>query len=266
MLSLLIAVAAGVLAGYFSKEAFDSTGWGITSGIFAGLVVWLILSLILRKIVGRRQMVIQNIMMDAQNKVNRQLEMFNRRPPSSVNAARQTLEKIQFAAIHKALAELEHFKVFYPWSPMLSRQINTMKVQLYYQLRDFAKVDTLLPKALLLDAQSLAIKMARMYKHDDAKLDKFYKRRCWRFKGEDGAFLASVYAWIKVRQDAVDKALDALRNAKKTSDNQILLENIDRLVNGKIKHFSNAGFGDMWYVLALEEPKVKSQRQQMRPF
>ena len=37
MLSVLIAVAAGVLAGYFSKEAFDSTGWGITSGIFAGL-------------------------------------------------------------------------------------------------------------------------------------------------------------------------------------------------------------------------------------
>ena len=100
-----------------------------------------------------------------------------------------------------------------------------------------------------------------MYKNEDPKLDKFYKLKCRRFKGENGAFLASVYAWIKLKQDAQAEALEALRNAAKTSDNQVLLENIDRLVNGKVKHYSNSGFGDTWYVLALEEPKVKNQRQ-----
>ena len=70
---------------------------------------------------------------------------------------------------------------------------------------------------------------------------------------------------LSSKQDDQSAALEALRHAAKTSDNQVLLENIDRLVNGKVKHFSNSGFGDTWYVLALEEPKVKNQRQ-MRAF
>ena len=176
------------------------------------------------------------------------------------------MEKIQFESIRKALVEMEGFKKFYLWNPMLYKQINAMKMQLHYQLREYSKVDELLPKSLLLDPQSLGIKLARMYKNNDPKLDKFYKMRCWRFKGENGAFLASVYAWIKLRQNAADMALDALLRAKKTSDNQVLLENIDRLTNGKVKHYSNSGFGDNWYALALEEPKMKNQRQQGRPF
>jgi tetratricopeptide (TPR) repeat protein len=264
MLGFIIVFLVGIVSGYFSAQAWG-TGWGITCGIAAFLLAYMILSLILRKFVMDRQMAIQNIMQDAQNKVNRQLEMFNRRPPSSVNAARQILEKIQFDGIRKALAETENFKKFYIWNIMLSRQINTMKVQLYYQLREYSKVDELLPKAILFDPQSLAIKLARMYKNNDPKLDKFYKFKCSRLKGENGAFIASVYAWIKIRQEDQEKALDALRAASKTSDNMVLRENIDRLANGKVKHYSNSGFGDTWYMLALEEPKVKNQRQ-MRAF
>lgn len=264
MLGFIIVFLVGIVSGYFSAQAWG-TGWGITCGIAAFLLAYMILSLILRKFVMDRQMAIQNIMQDAQNKVNRQLEMFNRRPPSSVNAARQILEKIQFDGIRKALAETENFKKFYIWNIMLSRQINTMKVQLYYQLREYSKVDELLPKAIFFDPQSLAIKLARMYKNNDPKLDKFYKFKCSRLKGENGAFIASVYAWIKIRQEDQEKALDALRAASKTSDNMVLRENIDRLANGKVKHYSNSGFGDTWYMLALEEPKVKNQRQ-MRAF
>ncbi|MBO7330024.1 MAG: hypothetical protein J6W00_14780 [Lentisphaeria bacterium] len=264
MLGLIIVFAVGCVSGYFSNEAWG-LAWGITCGAVAFLISYLVLSLILRFFVMKRQMIIQNIMQDAQNKVNRQLVLFDRRPPSSINSARQMVEKIQFDAIRKSLTELEGFKKFYLWNAMLSRQINTMKVQLYYQLREYGKVDELLPKSILFDPQSLAIKLARMYKKDDAKLDKFYKLKCRRFKGENGAFIASVYAWIKIKQDDQSAALEALRHAAKTSDNQVLLENIDRLVNGKVKHFSNSGFGDTWYVLALEEPKVKNQRQ-MRAF
>ena len=149
---------------------------------------------------------------------------------------------------------------------MLSKQINAMKVQLLYQLREYDKVDALIPKAIMLDPQSIGIKLARMYKNNDPKLDKFFRTRCWRFKGDNGAFVASVYAWIKIKQDSVELALDALKNAAKSSDNQVLIENIDRLTNGKVKHFSNSGFGDNWYVLALEEPKMKNTRQSGRPF
>lgn len=265
MLGFLIVAAASAGVGYYSFRCWG-LGWGITCGVVALIVFWSVLGLILRRLVNRRQLVIQEIMGDAQNKVNRQLEMFNRRPPSSMNAARQILEKIQFEAIRKALKELESFKVYYKWNSMLRKQVNAMKIQLYYQLREYDKVDELLPQALLLDPQSIGIRLARMYKNNDPKLDKFFKLKCWRFKGESGAFLASVYAWIKLKQNAPESAMEALKNAQKTSDNETLLENISRLSNGKVKHFSNSGFGDNWYALALEEPKMKNQRQSGRPF
>ncbi|MBE6356082.1 MAG: hypothetical protein E7058_03090 [Lentisphaerae bacterium] len=265
MLGTLIIFAIAGASGYYSYRTWG-LGWGITCTLIALVIAWILFSLILRRLIMGRQMKIQEIMSDGQMKVNRQLEMFNRRPPSSMNAARQTLEKIQFEAIRKALTELDGFKKFYVWNMMLPKQINAMKVQLYYQMREYSKVDELLPKSLLFDPQSIGIKLARMYRNNDSGIDKFYKQKCWRFKGENGAFLASVYAWIKIKQDDVPAALDALRNAMKTSDHQTLLENADRLTNGKVKHFSNSGFGDIWYALALEEPKMKNQRQQGRPF
>ena len=62
-------------------------------------------------------------------------------------------------------------------------------------------------------------------------------------------------------QDDEKAALAALVEAKKESDHPVLLENYAKLANGKAKQFSNAGFGDMWYALYLEDPKVKPQRQ-----
>lgn len=263
MLGFVLVIIAGAASGYFSYEAWG-VGWSIVCTIVAMIVCWSVIGLTLRRFVGARQMKIQSLMQEAQAKVNRQLEIFNRRPPSSMKVARETLEKIQFDAIRKSLVELDGYKKYYIWNAMLAKQVNAMKIQLYYQLREYAKVDELLPKALLFDPQSIGIKMARMYKNDDPKLDKFYRLKCWRFKGESGAFLACVYAWIKVRQNSEDVqlALEALKNAAKSSDNQTLIENIDHLSNGKVKHFSNSGFGDNWYALALEEPKMKKQRQQ----
>lgn len=260
MLGFIIVIVAGVVSGAFATREFGNV-WGMICGIAGALLIWAVLGLILRKRIAGQQQKIQEIMQTAQNKVNRQMEMFQRRPPSSEKAARQIVEKIQFDAVRKALAELENFKVFYKWNMLLPKQINTMKVQLYYQLKEYGKVDELLPGALLFDVHSVAIKLARMYKRNDAKMDKFFQSRVRRFKGDNRAFLASVYAWIKLRQDEPQLALKALIDSKSTSDNPVLLENIDRLTNGKIRHFSNSGFGDIWYALALEEHKVKVQRQ-----
>ena len=265
MLGFILVIVVGGVCGYFSYDAWG-LGWSITCTILSMIVSWAVIGLTLRRFIGVRQMRIQSLMQEAQVKVNRQLEIFNRRPPSSMKVARETLEKIQFEAIRKSLAELDGYKKYYIWNAMLAKQVNAMKIQLYYQLREYAKVDELLPKALLFDPQSIGIKMARMYKNDDPKLDKFFRLKCWRFKGDNGAFLACVYAWIKLKQDKVELALEALKNAAKSSDNQVLVENIDHLTNNKVKHFSNSGFGDNWYALALEEPKMKKQRQQGRMF
>ena len=128
------------------------------------------------------------------------------------------------------------------------------------------QTDELLKHCFLMDPRSLAIKLVRLYKTEDPGLDKFYQKRCRRLKGEDGALVASTYAWIKLRQEQPEKAVAALVAAKKLSDNATLVENCDRLVNGKLKHFSNAGFGDAWYSLYLEEPKIKPQRQVVRGY
>lgn len=265
MLGFLIVIIAGVVSAGVATKGLQSAGWGIFFGVLGALVSWLVLGVILRRKIAAQQQKVQDIMQAAQVKINRQMEMFQRRPPSSEKAARQIMEKIQLEAVRKALAELDNFKHFYKWNVMLSKQVNTMKVQLYFQLREYNKVDELLPSAFLFDVQTVAIKLVRLYKTEDAKMDKFYRSKVRRFKGENRAFLASVYAWMKVKQGKEQEALKALLDSKKTTDHPAMMENIERLSNGKIKHYSNSGFGDMWYALGLEEPKIKPQRQ-MRGF
>ena len=223
--------------------------------------------LILRGAVRRRQERIQEIMQTAQQRINKQINLFQIRPPSGMRAAQQMLEKLQNDAVRKALAATEDFRPLYLWNLMLKRQISAMKGQFYYQLKEFKKASACMDKALVMDAQSVAIRLALFYRDEDARLDKFFSSRSRRAKGDDAAFIASVYAWIKLKQGDEEKARDALGAAKKVSDDPVLLENHSKLMNGKAKQFSNAGFGDRWYALYLEEPKVKQQRQRPgRPF
>ena len=265
MLGIILITAVGMLSAYAGYTQWG-TGWGIATGVVVMIVGWIILGLMLRRASMARQLKIQQIMEDGQNKVNRQIEMFSRRPQSSMNGIRPLIEKIQRDSTLRALEATDDFKPLYKWSPMLKKQIASMKVQLYFQLKDNKMVDTLLPQAMMMDPQTVAVQMVRMYRKDDAKLDKFYKRVINRFRGDTRAFLACVYAWMKLKKDDTGTALDALLNAKRLSDHQVLLDNIDHLTNGKVKHFSNSGFNEMWYALMLEEPKMKPQRRSGRMY
>ena len=92
------------------------------------------------------------------------------------------------------------------------------------------------------------------------RLEAFYRKTSRSLKSDDLAFFASIYAWMKLRQEDEGAARAALVEAKKKSDNAVMLENLDRLLNGKAKHYAMNGFGDLWYALGLEEPKMKAQR------
>ncbi len=265
MLSIILSILAGIIIGMITSRDLG-TGWGIVCMVGTFLIVQFLIGLVIRRKVNAIQQSLQTIMQEAQAKINRQMQLYQQRPPGSLRAAQQTLEKLQNDAIRKTLQETERFNPWYKWNPMLKRQINTMKMQLYFQLKEFSKTDELLKHCFLMDPRSLAIKLVRLYKTEDPGLDKFYQKRCRRLKGEDGALVTSTYAWIKLRQEQPDKAVAALVAAKKLSDNATLVENCDRLVNGKLKHFSNAGFGDAWYSLYLEEPKIKPQRQVVRGY
>ena len=261
MLTLIIALLVGGSCGYGAGHAWG-VGWGIGCGVLGFLAAQLVTGLVLRGAIKRRQDRIQQILAEAQQKINKQINMFQYRPPSDLKSAQQVLEKIQNDAARRALDATEAFKSLYIWNLMLKRQISAMRAQLYYQLKEFKKADECLKSAMLADSQSIAIAMARMYRNEDPKLDKFYAAKFRRSRGESAAFVASVYAWIKLRQGDEEAARRALTEAKKKSDHPVLLENHDKLLNGKAKQYSNSGFGDIWYALYLEEPpKAKPQRQ-----
>ena len=250
------------LAGYAAMaRAHVDKVWSIVYTVILFLIVQLLVGLVIRSLMKRKQNDIQAVMTAAQEKINRQVMLFQRRPPSSMREAQEQLAKMQNDAVRKVLTILDECKTLTYWNWMLARQLNTMRVQLYFQLKDFKKVDALLPKSLVIDQQTMAIKLVRLYRNGDPSLDRFYEKKCAKTKSDALAFLASVYAWIKLKENDTVKATQALVAARKKTDNAVLLENCDRLVNGKFRQFSNAQFGDMWYALMLEEPKVKVQRQ-----
>lgn len=258
MYTFLISLIVGAAIGYLSYCRWE-LGWGIGCGIAGFMLAQLAIGLLLRRRIMALQQQIQKIMAEAQNRINRQINLFQLRPPASMNAARKQLEELQSAAARKALEATEGFRRYYRWNFMLERQINVMKVQLHFQLKEYKKVDELLPKTLIRDPQTASIRLVRLYR-TEVPVDEFYRRMCRSLKSDDLAFFASVYAWMKLKQGDEESARNALTEAKKKSDNAVLLENLDRLRNGKAKHYTMNGFGDLWYALGLEEPKMKAQR------
>lgn len=269
MLSPLISLVVGlgmyftcVHTGFFSKHP----AWTIIFCVIAALAVQIIISLIIRKFSNRITAVLQGIMQETQRKIMVKQNQFMRRPLGQDQMIKE-LEKEQAIGIDQMIKALDLYQPLYRWQPMLKKQVNTMRMMFSYQKREFDKVDELMKNCFLMDAQSISMKMARMYvnKEDDKALDKFYKKKCFRFRGNDAVLTASTYAWILVKRERIDDAIKALADVKiRTADNPVIVKNWEALVNGKIKHFSNSQIGDTWYALHLEKPKMQKVQQQVR--
>jgi hypothetical protein len=255
LISLLLAFAAGIPA-----DMAWGLGWGIGCGVFAYLASQLVIGLLLRRKVMGVQDKIQKIIGDAQVKINRQINLYQQRPSANVNSFRKNLEEMQNSAARQALSATEEFKRYYRWNFLLERQINAMRVQLLFQIKEYKKVDILLTKTMLRDLQTVSIKLVRLYR-TDKDYSKFFNSKKRLFRGDELAFFASVYAWMKLKKGEADAAREALANAsKKCGSNEVLQSNLDHLLNNRPKHYTMTGFGDVWYSLALEEPNAKPQR------
>ncbi len=269
MLTLLcsLLVSGGIFAALFVNGfAKEHPNWTALIALTVFLLCQIAVSLILRRISGKINMILQGIMQETQKKIMAKQNQFMRRPLGQ-DAMLRELEREQNVGIDRMLDALKLFKPLYLWNFMMKRQVMTMQMMFLYQKRKFDEVDALMPKCILMDAQSISMKLARMYenKAEDRELDKFYKKKCRRFKGTECAFLASVYAWILIKRDRIDAAIQALADAKiKSGDNPVVIKNWEMLVNGKVKHFSNSQLGDTWYALYLEKPKMQRVQQQVR--
>ena len=170
------------------------------------------------------------------------------------------IQKMQHAYVEKALAQSSAFERYFKWVPFLSRQVNTIRMQLHYQVKNFAETDRLLPKCIFIDPLAMAMGLARKYANNDPGLDAFFEKNARKLRYGQGAAFYGLYAWIAVKQGKIDDAIDILLRATKKMENETLKHNIEILRNNKPRQFSLAGLGDEWYALGLEEPRIKMQR------
>lgn len=259
MFTLLISLVVAAMVGGLSYRVYD-TAWTIINMTAAFAVCWIGIGLFIRHKINKVNAAIQDKMGEAQKKINRKLQMFQNRPGANVKSVQKTLEKDQNEAIEEALKSTHQIDRYFKWNFLLKKQITTMRMMFYYQMKNFKKVDELLPGCMFLDPRASAFKIARMYKRKNGDIDKFFAKKCRRLKGENAALLYGLYSWILVKNDEAEKALKLLTAARKKINHPTIVENREKLANGKVKQFSNSGLGELWYSLYLEEPKVKQKK------
>ncbi|MBR1921357.1 MAG: hypothetical protein IJ829_05065 [Kiritimatiellae bacterium] len=263
MVTLVIALA--VACGCFCASYMGADlglGWSVFFGFLGFALFQGVFGFVLQRKVKGEMDRIQGILMAGQKRLQQKIQRWQVRPPGSVQAAQKEIAADTRVFVGEALAATEGLRRYAPWVPMIGRQIATAQFQLNWMIRDFKKVDELLPRALLLDPTAVAMKLARqqMQGAPVEEMAKTYRKGVRRLRYNQNVLLAAAWSWILVRRDKVDDAFKALTEALKNSDDATLRRNHELLMNNKVAHFSNAGLGDQWYSLYLEEPKVRTQR------
>ncbi|MDD5697504.1 MAG: hypothetical protein PHH77_02710 [Victivallaceae bacterium] len=259
MFTLIVSLAFALLAGWLSSRVYGMA-WIIVNSIAVFTGCWIGIGLFIRRQINKINTLIQDQMTEAQRKINRKLQIFQSRPGANVKSVQKSLENEQNAAIAEALKTTYRIDPYFKWNFLLRKQISTMRMMFYYQMKDFRKVDELLPDCLLFDPRATAFKIARLYKRGAPGIDKLFRQKIKRLKGENAALLYGLYSWILVKNGETEKALQLLTEARKKVDHPTIVENREKLANGKVKQFSNSGLGELWYSLYLEEPKIKQKK------
>ena len=267
MITLALAIAVG--GGAFAA-AYVAGDWGMGWSVFAGIagfgVFQGVAGYLIQKRVRRVMERVQSVLTDGQKQLQQKMQRWQIRPPGSLQAAQREIEADTRVFVKKALEQTNDLEVFKPWVPMMGRQIATAQFQLFWMIKEFKKVDELMPKALFMDPTMKAMKMARMYMlgKPTEEIAKVYTKAVRGLRYNQNALLAAAYSWILVQRKDIDGAYKALIHALEKSDNETLKANREHLANNRVAHFSNAGLGEQWYALMLEEPKVRQQRQRMQ--
>jgi hypothetical protein len=238
-------------------------GWAILLGVLSfvagqGLIGYLLQ----RKVKGAMEEV-QRIMVEGQKRMQQKLKLWQTRPPGSMKDAQLEMERDQKRIVEQTLEASKKLERFNGWVPLMAKQIATLRIQLYWTVKNFRKVDELMPLALYMEPMMIGVKIARLYMLDVdvAQIEKFFNKQVIKLRYGQGAVLYSMMAWIYVQQNNLDKANKVLINACEKMENEVVKRNREHLANNRPAQFSNTGLGDEWYGFHLEQPKVKQQRQ-----
>jgi hypothetical protein len=261
MLTIIACVLWGMALGLalgFSGAA--SAGWSVAWGLLAALAAQVLAGWWLRRRVKTAMDMVQAVLVAGQKRLQQKVNQWQLHPPGSVKQAQLELEREQRVFVEQALERSRELERFFHWTPMLRRQVNTLRMQLYYQVKDYRTVDRLLPDCLFLEPMAAAMKLARMHAAGAQGAEAFFNRHVRRLRYGQGAVLYALYAWMLVQRGDLDGAHKVLVRAGEKMENETLKRNREHLANNRPAHFSNAGLGEEWYALGLEEPRVKMQR------
>lgn len=208
---------------------------------------------------------VERIMKEGQRHIQQKVQAWQMRPPGGIKQAQDEIAREQRKFIDAALESTKNLERFRRWVPMMDRQLATMRLQLYWMNKDFKKVDACMEKAVFFDPMMVCMRLARLYtKGQTEGIEKIFRKAVRRTAYGKGVMLYALYSWILVQQKRIDDAHRILIEGCEKCENQTLKNNRECLANNRIAHFSNAGFGDEWYALMLEEPKIRMQRQHQR--
>lgn len=262
MLSIVIAILVAIVTAVPVSLALKATpggiAWGIVAGLAAGLAVMTAINFLFRKKIQKVFADAQSSLVKANEKLMGRAKMLQMKYINNPKGLQDELAKEMRPSLKKAIEIIdEGIRPYAKWMLLVERQALTMKAQLYYQLQDFNNTDRCLEKALVFDPMIVALKMARAYKKGQMpEVDKLYKKYAKTFKPKQGAILVATYSWCLVEQKRVQDAVELLAKTKDLAESEILTKNWEHLANNRTAHFSNAGFGESWYSLQLEEVKV----------
>ena len=267
MYLFLISIMVGLLVGLgLGLSETLGYGWSTFHGVLAFGLTQFIAGRVIQKRVKAVMDSVQAVLMEGQKRLQAKMARWQMRPPGSIQAMQAEMARDQRGFVLEALARTEDLRQFTPWVPMMSRQIATAQFQLFWMIKEFKKVDELMPKALFLEPTMTAMKLARMYMLDKPteEITKVYEKGVRRLRYNQNVMLAATYSWILVQRKDIDGAFKALNKALEKSDNETLKANRDHLANNRVAHFTNTALGEQWYALLLEEPKIRQQRQRMQ--
>lgn len=264
MYTILISLLFGAVTGTVLALTHVTTRpvWVAIWGLLGVVVGQVALGLILRRKVKTAMDAVQNVLAAGQKKMQQKINQWQTRPPGSIKQAQTELERDQRVFIEQALETSKLLEPYTRWTLMLDRQIATLRMQLYYQLKEYRKVDELLPKCMFMEPMSAAMKLARLHvRGEAAEAQKFFQKQTKRLRYGQGTILYALYAWMLVQRKDVDAAHKVLVLACTHMENEVIKTNREHLANNRVNQFSNAGLAEEWYALGLEQPRVKMQRQ-----
>jgi tetratricopeptide (TPR) repeat protein len=251
MIGLLVGVATGSLASLWLGPV-----WSSLIGLLGTLAATILINLWVRKRLEALFKDVQATVEATQGQLRRKINVMQTKMMSGGKGLQRQMEKEQADGIHEALKKLDGIKPLQRWNLLAVRQANTLRAQLYYQIKEFEKADRCFEKCLIMDPLTLAMKMSRQYAHGQTKaLEKAFRKGIKRYKDEEAIILYALYSWTLVEANRIDDAVALLNDAKEKTENAVLRTNWEHLANGRVRHFSNAGLGDQWYALHLETPK-----------